>query len=102
MSSSTEFIEAIRETVWSRIQFEDELPPSFDELRRHCQRTCWVSNMWIQATSNHMSLLDITQYGWRIVDGKLDCDWESVELGCCSMAAHVQVSQHAPHVVAVV
>ena len=38
-----------------------------------------MSNMWSQATSNNMSLLDLTQYGWRTVDGKLECDWESVE-----------------------
>ena len=73
------FIEVIRECVWSRIEFEDELPPSFDALWRHWQRTCWVSNMWNQAARNHMRLLDITQYGWKIVDGKLECDWESVE-----------------------
>ena len=26
-----------------------------------------------------MSLLDLTQYGWIIEDGKLECDWESVK-----------------------
>ena len=26
-----------------------------------------------------MRLLDLTQYCWKIVDGKLECDWESVE-----------------------
>ena len=72
----TRFIEVIRESVWSRIEFEDELPPSFDTLWRHWQRTSWVSNMWNQAASNHMRLLDLTQYGWKI--GKLECDWESV------------------------
>ena len=70
------FIEVIRESVWSRIKFEDELPPSFDALWHHWQRTCWVSNMWNQATSNHMRLLNL---GWKIVYGKLD--WESVENG---------------------
>ena len=25
-----------------------------------------------------MRLLDLTQYGWKIIDGKLECDWESV------------------------
>ena len=24
-------------------------------------------------------LLDLPQYGWKIVDGKLECDWDSVE-----------------------
>ena len=64
--------------MWSRIEFEDELPPSFDSLWRHWQRTCCVSNMWNQAASNHMRVLDLIQYGWKIVGGKLECDWESV------------------------
>jgi len=45
MEQHRRFIETIRETVWSRIQFEDELPPSSDALWRHWQRTCWVSNV---------------------------------------------------------
>ena len=73
------FIEVIRESVGSGIEFEDELPPSFDALWHHWQRTCWVSNMWNQDASNHMRLLDLTQYCWKIVDRKLECDWESVE-----------------------
>ena len=32
------FIKVTRESVWSRIEFEDELPPSFDALCRHWQR----------------------------------------------------------------
>ena len=40
---------------------------------------CWVSSMWSQATQNHMSLFDLTQYGWKVVEGKLECDWESDE-----------------------
>ena len=31
------FIEVIRESVWSRIEVEDELPPSFDALWCHWQ-----------------------------------------------------------------
>ena len=55
------FIEVITESVWSRIEFEDEeLPSSFDALWRHWQQTCWISNMWNQAASNHMRVLDLT------------------------------------------
>ena len=112
------FIEVIRESVWSRIEFEDEFPPSFDALWRHWQRTCWVSNMWKQAVSNHMRVLDLTQHGWKIVDGKLECDWESVGnreavrqqvgllfRGCsCSSVVHddAVVSRRATSVVPVV
>ena len=28
---------------------------------------------------NHVTLLDLTQYGWKVIDGKLECDWESEE-----------------------
>ena len=35
--------------------------------------------MWSQAIQNHISLLDLTQYRWKIVEGKLECDWESAE-----------------------
>ena len=40
-----------------------------------------VSNMWNQAASDHMRLLDITQYSWKIVGGRFECDWESLENG---------------------
>ena len=45
MQQQNKFIDVIRESVWSRIQFENELLPSFDSLWRHWLRTCLVSNM---------------------------------------------------------
>lgn len=45
IQQNKKFIEAIRERVGSRIQFEDELPPSSDALWRHWLRICWVSSM---------------------------------------------------------
>ena len=36
-------------------------------------------NMWSHALQNHMTLLDLTQYGWMVVEEKLECDWESAE-----------------------
>ena len=35
--------------------------------------------MWSQATENQLTLLDLTNYGWKIVEGKLVCDWVSSE-----------------------
>ena len=35
--------------------------------------------MWSQAIQNHLTLLDLTQYGWKVVEGRLVCDWESSE-----------------------
>ena len=73
------FLETIRDGVWDRIQFEDELPPSLDALWRHWQQTCWVSHTWSQAAQPHMTILDVTRYGWKISGGKLEFDWESDE-----------------------
>lgn len=74
-----EWFESIRSTVWTRIDFEDELPPSFEALWRHWLRTCWVSNFWKQAGSNQYRLLDITQFGWKVADNKLAIDWDAPE-----------------------
>ena len=38
-----------------------------------------MSNMWSQAAHNQMILLDLSQYGWNIVDDQLECDWDSDE-----------------------
>ena len=63
MQQHKKFIEVIRETVWSTIQFEYELPPSFDALWRHRSKACWVSNMWSQGTQNQLALL-LSTAGW--------------------------------------
>ena len=65
--------------MWTRIEFEDELPPSFEALWRHWLRTCWVSNFRQQASSNQYRLLDITQFGWKVADNKLAVDWDAPE-----------------------
>ena len=74
-----EWYESIRRTVWTRIEFEDELPPSFKALWRHWLRTCWASNFWKQAGCNQYRLLDITQFGWKVADDKLTVDWDAPE-----------------------
>lgn len=38
---------------------------------------CWVSNMWSQAAHNQMTLFEVTQYGWKIVDDYLECGCDS-------------------------
>ena len=38
-----------------------------------------MSNMWSQAAHNQMTLLDLSQCGWNIVDDQLECDWDSDE-----------------------
>ena len=74
-----QWFESIRQTVWERIDDEDQLPPSVEALWRHWLRTCWVSNFWKQAGCNQYSLLDIIQFGWKISEGSLLIDWDAPE-----------------------
>lgn len=67
---------SIRTTVWERIEFEDELPPSVEALWRHWLRTCWVSHYWSMATRNRYNILDITLFGWKLHDGEIEVDWD--------------------------
>ena len=73
------WIDNIRDAIWGRVQFEDELPPSVDALWRHWQRACWVSIVWNQAACNHVALPGTTQFGWKVVGADLHFDWESDE-----------------------
>ena len=51
------WLDCIRSTVWENIEFEDELPPSWEALRRHWLRSCWVSHFWSQACNNTCNLM---------------------------------------------
>ena len=72
--------DCIRSTVWENINLiEDELPPSWEALRRHWLRSCWVSHFWSQACSNTYQLLAVHDNGWKVVDGSLVIDWDDPE-----------------------
>ena len=52
--------------------------PSFDALFRHWKRSCWVYNVWSQATSNNISYPPLQSYGWKQPTPEtLEIDWES-------------------------
>ncbi len=74
--SHKHWLETIRDTVWERIEFEDELPPSWEALNRHWLRSCWVSDLWSQATVNHYNLLPLSEYGWFVNGDDLTIDWD--------------------------
>ena len=76
ISQHKQWLDCIRSTVWENIEFEDELPPSWEALRRHWLRSCWVSHFWSQACSNTYRLLDVNEFGWRVVEGCLEIDWD--------------------------
>ena len=67
----------IRNSIWDRTQFENNMIPSIDSLYRHWTRTCWVLDMWVQAASNQIMLKPLLHYGWKMNDGKLMFDWDS-------------------------
>ena len=67
----------IRNSIWDRTQFENNMIPSIDSLYRHWTRTCWVLDMWAQAASNKIMLKPLLHYGWKMNDGKLMFDWDS-------------------------
>ena len=49
--------------------------PSTNALWRHWKRSCWVNQMWSQLEHNNMEVVPVTDYGWKIADGKLAIDW---------------------------
>ena len=67
----------VRENIWHRIKFENEMIPSNAALYLHWKRTCWISHMWSQADINTMVLKPLTEYGWTLKDGKLTIVWDT-------------------------
>ena len=59
-----EWLKDIRESIWVRIDFENEMLPSVDALLRHWKRTCWVIDLWKQADRNVMCLSDVIYFLW--------------------------------------
>ena len=73
------WIEDIKQQTWDMVLYESDMIPNIDALYRHWLRTCWVIHMWNQADKNTMTLLPITQYGWKLTDERLTVDWDSEE-----------------------
>ena len=71
------WLEDIRNNIWDRTQFENNMIPSVDALYRHWLRSCWVLDMWAQANSNEIILKPLLLYAWKRSDGKLQFDWDS-------------------------
>ena len=60
---------SIRSTVWECIEFEDQLPPSWEALWQHWLRCCWVAHFWGQAGQKTYMyhLLLLSEFGWKLV-----------------------------------
>ena len=71
------WIDRIRQTMWYRTNFENEMLASNDALMLHWKRTCWILHMWNQADNNQMVLQPITEYGWNIKSDVLTIQWDT-------------------------
>ena len=70
------WLDSIRQCIWDRIQFENDMIPNTDTLCRHWKRTCWVLDLWKQADTNTIITKPITDYGWKVLDGNLSVEWD--------------------------
>ena len=71
------WLSTIRDAVWQRIYFEDDLIPTIDALQRHYKRALWVINYWRQSISNVMDLPPLQSHGYVKVGEKVMPEWDS-------------------------
>ena len=74
-----EWYTGIRERIWERISFEDELPPGLDAMKLHWLRSLWVIDYWRQAPLNSVTLLPLQWFGWETENGRVQVEWDSLE-----------------------
>ncbi len=73
------WMDDIRETIWFRTQFENEIMPSNESLQLHWKRSCWVLNLWEQAEEHDMQPQPISDHGWSVKNGSLTVQWDTLE-----------------------
>ena len=73
------WLESIRQTIWDRITFENQMIPSDCALRLHWERNCWVLHIWQPASRNTMALEPLSECGWSVTEGSLNIVWDTKE-----------------------
>ena len=73
------WLELLRERIWSKIRYEEEMIPSDEALRRHWKRACWILSIWEQCTQNSITYPPLVGNGWNLSHGNLTIDWDSEE-----------------------
>ena len=71
------WLDNIRQIIWYRTKFENEMMASNEALLLHWKRSCFILNMWKQADKSTMSLMPIINYGWKIKDDTLTIEWDT-------------------------
>ena len=74
-----DWINSLRDQIWERVVFEDNLIPSVDALYRHFLKAMLVIHYWKQSTNNTITLPPIDKYGWKKNNGTVSPDWDSDE-----------------------
>ncbi len=73
-----DWLSLIRDRIWARIHYEEEMIPSCDALSRHWKRACWVFSVWSQSTANVMTYPPLENHGWKQPQqNTLTIDWDS-------------------------
>ncbi len=67
----------MRERIWSKVKYEEEMVPSDGALERHWQRSRWVADTWSQAETQVMVLKPLHGNGWTQNNSELEIDWDS-------------------------
>ena len=67
ISQHKQWLESIRYTVWECIEFEAQLPPSWEVLWRYWLRCWWVAHFWSQAANNTYHFKPLSEHGWKVV-----------------------------------
>ena len=74
------WLDVLRERIWSRITYEEEMIPSDEALLRHWKRSCWVVTVWRQAACNQINYPPLDGNGWKNpTPSTLEVDWDSEE-----------------------
>ena len=71
------WLDKIRQCIWDRIQFENEMVPNTDSLYRHYKRVCWVLDLWRQADRNTLNPKPLCDYGWSVQNENISVAWDS-------------------------
>ena len=73
------WLQLLRERIWSKIKYEEEMMPSDEALRRHWKRACWVLSVYEQCTQNNIRYPPLVGNGWNLGNSNLTIDWDSAE-----------------------
>jgi len=71
------WLQLMRDRIWTKIQYEEDMIPSLEALFRHWKRSCWVSIVWNQAVLNEINHPPLNQFGWKQSQDSLNIDWDS-------------------------